>query len=133
MNSFLKILLLEDNESDAILIQRLLKSDNAGYENIPTIIAGSTREYREVENLLEYAGRKENISGRIKTDEAESDNAIGSLDDIENVLQFRSIKEIIFCEGTLSFKKIIETMPKIPKDISIQLFSKGSHAIIGSN
>jgi len=32
MNSFLKILLLEDNESDAILIQRLLKRDNAGYE-----------------------------------------------------------------------------------------------------
>ena len=32
MNSCLKILLVEDNDSDAILIQRLLKKDNAGYE-----------------------------------------------------------------------------------------------------
>ena len=32
MNSSLKILLLEDNDTDAILIQRLLKKDNAGYE-----------------------------------------------------------------------------------------------------
>lgn len=119
-------------------ITRLLKRktgerDKEGYENIPTVIAGSTREYREVENLLEYAGRKENILGRIKIDEAESDNVIGSFDNLENVLRLHSIKEIIFCEGILSFKKIIETTAKIPKDISIQLFSNGSHAIIGSN
>lgn len=119
-------------------ITRLLKRktgerDKEGYENIPTVIAGSAREYREVENLLEYAGRKENILGRIKIDEAGSDNAIGSIDNLENVLRLHSIKEIIFCEGILSFKRIIETTPKIPKEISIQLFSNGSHAIIGSN
>lgn len=119
-------------------IARLLKwktreSDKKEYENIPTVIAGSEDEYKEVENLLANAGRKENISGRIKINMDESGNALGSFDNLGDALQLYSIKEIIFCEGTLSFKKIIETMPKIPKDISIKLFSKGSHAIIGSN
>jgi GT2 family glycosyltransferase len=116
-----------------LLKWKTVKGDKEGNENSPTGIAGSVGEYKEVENLLTNAGRKENISGRIKIDETESDNAIGSFDNLENVFRLHPIKEIIFCEGTLTFKKIIETIPKIPKNISIQLFSFGSHAIIGSN
>jgi hypothetical protein len=42
------------------------------------------------------------------------------------------IAEIVFCEGSLSFKEIISAMPKVPRDVAIKLFSKGSHSIIGS-
>jgi GT2 family glycosyltransferase len=119
-------------------ITRLLKwktpeRNKEEYENIPTIIAGSAGEFKEVENLFKNTGRKENILGRIKTDEAKSDNVAGSFENLEEVLRIHPAKEIIFCEGVLSFKKIIETMPIIPNDISIQLFSNGSHAIIGSS
>lgn len=60
-------------------------------------------------------------------------NTVGSFAEIKKTLQSGSIKKIIFCEGRLSFKKIIETIPIVPKHISIRLFSQGSHAIIGSD
>lgn len=116
-----------------VIKRKTVEGDKKDYENISAIIVGSASEFCEVENLLKNAGRKENILGRIKTDEAESDNSLGSFDNIEKILRLHSIKEIIFCEGALSFKKIIETIPIIPNNISIQLFSNGSHAIIGSN
>ncbi|HET7115059.1 MAG TPA: glycosyltransferase family 2 protein [Hanamia sp.] len=101
--------------------------------NNKIIVAGSSDEYIEVIHLLENAGMKEKILGRIETDDIKNADTIGSFVDFEKILQLSSVKEIIFCEGNLSFKKIIETMPEIPKNISIQLFSNGSHAIIGSN
>jgi len=101
--------------------------------NNKIIVAGSIDEYREVIPLLENVGMKERVLGRAETDGIKCDDTIGSFDNLEKILQLHSIKEIIFCEGKLSYKKIIEAMPKIPKNISVELFSNGSHAIIGSN
>jgi len=101
--------------------------------NNKIIVAGSLDEYTEVFHLLENAGMKEKILGRIETDGIKNADVLGSFGNLEDILQIRSIKEIIFCEGKLSFKRIIETMPKLPKSISVQLFSNGGHAIIGSN
>lgn len=101
--------------------------------NNKIIVVGNFDEYIEVIHLLENTGMKEKILGRIETGEIKNSNTIGSFSNLENILKAHSIKEIIFCEGQLSFKMIIEIMPKVPKNISIQLFSKGSHAIIGSN
>ena len=98
-----------------------------------TIIVGSKDEFKQVTDLLEQAGRSERITGRIETDHIMDMNTVGSFSELEKILQSGLIKKIIFCEGQLSFKKIIETIPMVPKYISIQLFSRGSHAIIGSD
>ncbi len=98
-----------------------------------TIIAGNLDEFKQVVDLLGQAGERERITGRIETDHTRDTNTIGSFSELKKILQSDSIKNIIFCEGQLSFKKIIETIPMVPKHISIQLFSQGSHAIIGSD
>jgi GT2 family glycosyltransferase len=98
-----------------------------------TIIAGNQDEFKQVVDLLEQAGRREKIIGRIETDHITDMNTVNSFSELEKILQSGSIKSIIFCEGQLSFKKIIEAISIVPKHISIQLFSQGSHAIIGSD
>lgn len=98
-----------------------------------TVIVGSADEYNHIVCLLKNAGKNLHIVGRIKTDAKTTTDTIGSFDDIERILKSYSIKKIIFCEGSLSFKEIIETMPRISKKIQIQIFASGSRAIIGSN
>jgi GT2 family glycosyltransferase len=98
-----------------------------------TVIVGSIDEYNNIVNLLKNAGKNLHIAGRIKTDAETTKDTMGSFNDIEMILKNLSVKKIIFCEGSLSFKEIIETMPRISKKTQIQLFARGSHAIIGSN
>jgi hypothetical protein len=98
-----------------------------------TIIAGNQDEFKQVVDLLEQAGTRKKITGRIETGHIMDMNTVGSFSELEKILRSGSIKNIVFCEGQLSFKKIIEAIPMVPKHISIQLFSQGSHAIIGSD
>lgn len=118
-------------------ITRLLKwnriSGNKTNENIQSVVAGSRDEYKEVNALFTNAGKSEIITGRIETDDIKSPDSIGSFRNLKNILQNHPVKEIVFCQGALPFKKIIESLHLVPKDISIRLFSEGSHAIIGSN
>ena len=98
-----------------------------------TIIAGNQDEFKQVVDLLEQAGTRERIIERIETDHIMDMKTVGSFSELEKILRSGSIKNIVFCEGQLSFKKIIEAIPMVPKHISIQLFSQGSHAVIGSD
>ncbi len=96
-----------------------------------TIIAGTLEEFIAVSDVIEKANKKERILGRIETDDLIDTKTIGSFNDLNEVLDLYPIKEIIFCEGKLSFKKIIETVAHIPDRVRIKFFAKGSHAIIG--
>jgi hypothetical protein len=49
---------------------------------------------------------------------------------LSGILPFR---EVIFCEGTLSFKNIIEALREISDGIVIKFHASGSHSIVGSN
>ncbi len=119
-------------------VARLLKLKTAkrkseAVENGSTIIAGSLLEYEEAKALLIDAGRDEDILGRIEPGNLKNNDAIESIDKIKNIFTLHHIQKIIFCEGALPFKDIIAAIPNLPKQVSVQLFSKGSHAIIGSD
>lgn len=105
------------------------ESDN----NSQVIITGSIDEFDEVKKLLKNTEKSKQIIGRIETDNILNTNTIGSFYNLQNVFSFCEAKEIIFCEGSLSFKEIISAMSKVPGDVSIKIFSKGAHSIIGSN
>lgn len=97
------------------------------------LIVGNESEFLKAKNLLARSGRKNESYIRIAVQKESDLNPMGLLNKIQNILKSISVDEIIFCEGELSFKKIIETIPQIPKQVNIQIFSEGSHAIIGNN
>jgi len=117
-------------------IARLLKPakrKSAAFENGHTLIAGSLPEYEEAKELLMDVGKTENILGRIDPGNLKNGDAIESIEKIQHIFTLHQIQKTIFCEGALSFKEIIAVMQRVPKYISVQLFSNGSHAIIGSD
>ncbi len=97
-----------------------------------TLVVGTENEYRELKILMEHAGLHERIIGRIGLDENDR-KAIGYLTSLNKLRSSIDFKELIFCEGGLTFKEIIETVPIIPKNISIKFHAEKSHSVVGSD
>jgi GT2 family glycosyltransferase len=94
------------------------------FQKIKSIaIAGTEEEFLRVKKIFAAAGKTESIWGRIEP-------AAG---DVLSILHRNDLKEIIFCEGQLSFKDIIKKITEIPPGIKIKYFAEGSHSIIGSD
>ncbi len=97
-----------------------------------TIIAGTESEFDQVVLLLEKAGMQERVLGRIETGETGEKKTIGKLDDLPGLLKRYPIKEIIFCEGSLSFRKIIDSISLLNKRVRLKIFTACSNTLIGS-
>ncbi len=107
------------------------KADKKNKINQAVIVA-TPEEFSVVSDFIEKGDKKENVLGRVATEDMVEPNAIDTFNNLGKVLESYPVKEIVFCEGNLSFKKIIETLPLIPHYVTINFFAKGSHAIIGS-
>jgi GT2 family glycosyltransferase len=110
---------------------KVIERDEKSDEHRQTLIVGSEKEYEEVSRIMQNAGMEERVLGRIEVNGGKT-NAIGKKEDINRLLTTYSIKEIIFCEGELSFKKIIEMM-HIPKRVRIKFYACNASGIIGSD
>ena len=97
-----------------------------------TIITGTGTEFNKVSALLQRAGLQERVLGRITPEELPEPKTIGSFNNLVDILKLYPVKEIIFCEGGLSFKKIIEVLPLLPSYVRIKLYAADLHTLIGS-
>jgi len=101
-------------------------------ENASTLIIASPGEYQQTVQLIKEAGLHERILGRIAVNEND-ESAVGywkNLKDLSSAIPFR---EVVFCEGTLSFLNIIQHLSLLPPNISIKFHASGSSSIVGSD
>lgn len=92
------------------------------------IVTGSESEIEMVNKVLKAALPKAKIAERIDLEKIYEYN----FKDIRSKEE-ASTNGIIFCEGTLSFKQIIEAMQQVPASVPIRIFACGSHGIVGSS
>jgi len=109
----------------------LYKSSSA-QENPYTLIAGSEDEYRSSMQLMQQANLDERILGRLGTEENEQ-GTIGYWKNPDRLQQSVNFKEIIFCEGQLSFKDIIQVAQTLKKNIRVKFHAAKSRSIVGSD
>ena len=110
----------------------VLSSRKEKHEHANTLVIGSVNEYNEVMQLMEDAGMKEKILGRVAVTEHDQ-GAIGYWSKTDMLLHAVPFREAIFCEGTLSFQNIIDCLQPIDKTIKIKIHAEGSHSIVGSD
>lgn len=128
MMAFILISLLR-----GILIKTgVLSGKNEKHEHANTLIIGSAKEYNEVVQLMKDAGLQEKVLGRVAVNE-DDHGAIGYWSKTEMLFQSVPFREAIFCEGTLSFKNIIDCLQRIPDNIKIRIHATGSNSIVGSD
>jgi len=96
------------------------------------LIVGSKKEYDDVVQLMSKAGLQQKVLGRMAVDENDS-SGIGIWNKIDLLRPSITFKEVVFCEGSLSFRDIIETVQKLPNNVRIKYHASKSHSIIGSD
>jgi GT2 family glycosyltransferase len=110
----------------------VLNSGRDRDENASTLIIASANEYQQTVKLIKDAALHERILGRIAVSEND-ESAVGhwkKLTELSSAIPFR---EVIFCEGGLSFSDIIQHMPQLPSNISIKFHASDSSSIVGSD
>jgi O-antigen biosynthesis protein len=97
-----------------------------------TLIIGSPREYDKTVQLMKEAGLQERVLGRVAVSENDP-SGIGHWEKVQLLSGVIPFREVIFCEGTLSFGNIIESAQHLPEGTTIKFHAAGSNSIVGSN
>lgn len=115
-----------------VLIQtKVLTSNKEKEEHASTLIAGSPEEYLQVVQLMKEAGLQERILGRVAVDD-NKEGAIGQVSELNKLLSVIPFREIIFCQGQLSYAGSISVLRTLPGFLKIKFHAAGSGSIVGS-
>ncbi|MCW3081095.1 glycosyltransferase family 2 protein [Segetibacter sp.] len=116
-----------------ILIKtRFVEDDIEDNKLLQTIIVGSNEEFSHVKELFTHAGWQERIIGRVAVNGDRRD-ALGTIDELVELIGSSQVREIIFCEGYLTYKAIISLIQKVPNGISVRFYSAKTDSIVGSD
>ena len=115
-----------------LLKWKVIESADEDDEHRQTIIVGTESEFAEANELMQKAGMEERVLGRVEVNGAEK-NAIGNLNQLNPLIKMYPIREVVLCEGKLTFGMLIEILKSIPPHIRIKFHAAGSRSIIGSD
>ncbi len=100
-------------------------------------LIGSAAESQRVLNLLYQAQVAFNYRGRISPDQLTEPRAteelLGSLDELPQLVELYDINEVIFCGADLSYTRIIQQMLHNKTRLRYKIIPAGSDYIIGSD
>ena len=103
-----------------------------------TTVAASHKEFNDLIHLLKYAAPAVFICGRVAVNEYDKNYCIGNLKNKKGLLNKTKIDQLVFCEGTLSFKSIIQQLQDfrgfrgVSNKFRFLFHAAGSRSIVGS-
>ena len=100
--------------------------------SLNTAILASQPVFDKSIRLIQHASPGLLLAGRIALQQ-DGEAAIGTLDNIKQCIQQHKIKQIIFCEGELSFKDVILKVADLRNKVNFLFHAAGSNSIVGSN
>lgn len=96
-----------------------------------TLVVASPGEYDEVRQIISEAGLKKMVLGRVAVQDPDP-GSVGYYRQLAQLAHTLPYREIIFCEGVLSFKEIIAVLPSLPAGTRIKFRAAGSRSIVSS-
>ena len=115
-----------------LIRSKILNQSNEKESNPNTLIVASQPEYERTVQLLKEAGLHERVLGRVAVT-ANDESGIGYWEKVQLLSGVVPFRELIFCEGTLLFKNIIDTIQHLPGGTAVKFHANGSNSIVGSN
>lgn len=101
-------------------------------EKLGTIVVADVSAYEEAGNLMETAEKRQRILGRIAPQEDGAPH-LTTLAHLDVFLKDVPVREIIFCQGKISYKEIISHVKAIPKHTRLRIMGGGAKSIVGSD
>ncbi len=116
-----------------LLIQwKVIEDTDEATKHQQTLVVGTQAEYANVQRLLTRIGFQDRIMGRIAAN-GNKEDAIAAVGQLPTLLESLTLREIIFCEGYLSFKAIIDLIQQLPTHINSRFHAQYSQSIVGSD
>lgn len=101
-----------------------------GLYHSKTLLVAGDDELPQINTLLKETGKEQQVFGRVSINGSRS-STVGSINNLSSLTKELDVKEIIFCEGELSNKKIIELIQQYP--LRYKFHAKNSGSIVGSD
>ncbi len=97
------------------------------------VIAGAEYDFEQVYILLEKAGFHQRILGRVEPGESGEKKSLGTISNLNLLIRRYPVKEVIFCKDNFfSYKKIIDSIIKMPRHVRIKIYTACTNTLIGS-
>ena len=97
-------------------------------------IIGSTKEVERVQGILKQSSNNIEEIIVISPTRDDSDNVVGSLEQLDQIVHIHKLDELIFCAKDISAEAIIKWMSKIAsEDLEFKIAQPNSLYLIGSN
>ncbi|MBW6459024.1 MAG: glycosyltransferase family 2 protein [Bacteroidales bacterium] len=121
------------------IFSNLVKSGHFGFDAVKDrrfVIIGDLAEAKRVRDLLQNSYRNPGFIGMVAVNAGEhkSDELIGSLPQIKEIIKVYRIDEIIFCSKSMTHQAIIDQMSDLQDlQVDYKIAPEDSLSIIGSN
>lgn len=101
------------------------------FKNRRMAIVGSQASFDEIKNVVLHNSNESKLVGRISLDQV--GQSLGSVKEIDNILQSRFINELIFCTKDIDTEQIFKIMASGGNEINFKIASDDNTSILGSD
>lgn len=119
--------------TSALFFKKITDKNNSAPKSLNTAVVASQQVFDNILHLLKYAKTPVTISGRITINKMDQGIAIGVEDSMELTIKKYQLKQLLFCEGDLSFKTIIQRTEQLAWKVNFLFHANNSESIVGSN
>lgn len=116
------------------LLQRwgVVEDDDEAKREQQTLVVATPEEYNEIAGLLQHAGLASRLMGRVTPNGSKAD-AVATLDQLKTFANTIQLREVVFAQGQLSYKQIIQHVQQLPRGVCARFHAFGSQSIVGSD
>ncbi len=97
------------------------------------LIVGEEKESIRVKAMLQQVGARKNIIGIISPLKAEASISLGTVDNLQDLVQVYKVDELIFCSSNISAAAIMQWMTALGSKLEYKIVPEESQTIIGSS
>jgi O-antigen biosynthesis protein len=101
-------------------------------EKLGTVVVADLASFEEASGLMETAEKRQRILGRIAPQE-DGGASLTTLGHLDAFLKDVPVREVIFCQGRISYQEIIRHAQKLPKHTRMRIMAGGAKSIVGSD
>jgi GT2 family glycosyltransferase len=117
----------------ALFVRSMAGNKNDSSKPVQLAVICGQEKFGNIIHLVRFSKIPMVINGRITVDANNTGSAIGKFTETAMIIKKNSLEQILFCEGELSNKTIIEKVAELSSKATFLFHAAGSESIVGSN
>jgi GT2 family glycosyltransferase len=119
--------------SGALYVRSIAGNKINSSRPIQLAVICSQENFGKIIHLIKFSKTPMVINGRIAVDANDTASALGTITETEMIIKKNSLEQLVFCEGELSNKTIVEKVAELSSKATFLFHAAGSESIVGSN